>query len=73
MCILQWRFAFNYNVIYDIINDDVSRVLDLVNFVALIVGHSIVAMELLWRNHSEKSSNNCNIFVIFYEFILDIK
>jgi len=54
MCILQLRFAFNYNVIYDLIHDDVSRVLDLVNFVALIVGHSVVAMELLWRNHSEQ-------------------
>ncbi|KAM8703874.1 hypothetical protein ACLKA7_008494 [Drosophila subpalustris] len=54
MWICQWRFAFNYNVIYDFINDDVSRVLDLVNFVALIVGHSAVATEALWSNHSEK-------------------
>ncbi|KAL7731221.1 hypothetical protein ACLKA6_014408 [Drosophila palustris] len=54
MWICQWRFAFNYNVIYDFINDDVSRVLDLVNFVALIVGHSAVATEVLWSNHSDK-------------------
>jgi len=54
LCIFQWRFAFNYNVIYDAVNDNVSRILDLVNFVALIVAHSVVAMELLWRNHSQQ-------------------
>ncbi|KAH8417882.1 hypothetical protein KR222_007570, partial [Zaprionus bogoriensis] len=52
--IFQWRFAFNYNVIYDVVHDDVSRVLDLVNFIALIVGHSVVAQELLWRNHGDR-------------------
>lgn len=54
VCIFEWRFAFNYNVIYDVVHDDVSRVLDLVNFIALIVGHSIVAQELLWRDHSDR-------------------
>lgn len=53
LCIFEWRFAFNYNVIYDVVHDDVSRVLDLVNFVALIVGHCIIAHELIWRDHSD--------------------
>lgn len=54
LCIFEWRLAFNYNVIYDVVHDDVSRVLDLVNFVALIVGHCIVTQELLWRDHSDR-------------------
>ncbi|KAH8388255.1 hypothetical protein KR093_002295, partial [Drosophila rubida] len=53
LSIFRWRFAFNYDVIFDVVNDEVSRVLDLINFVALIVGHFVVATELLWRNHSE--------------------
>ncbi|KAH8414290.1 hypothetical protein KR215_002444 [Drosophila sulfurigaster] len=54
LSIFRWRFAFNYEVIFDAVNDDVSRVLDLINFVALIVGHLVMATELLWRNLSDQ-------------------
>ncbi|XP_060647182.1 putative gustatory receptor 98a [Drosophila nasuta] len=59
LSIFRWRFAFNYEVIFDAVNDDVSRVLDLINFVALIVGHSVMATELLWWNLSDQ--RYCNI------------
>lgn len=52
--ISRWRFAFNYNVIYDYSNDHLSRIIDLVNFDLLIVGHFIVALEMIWKNRSEK-------------------
>lgn len=52
--ISRWRHAFNYNVIYDYRNDHLSRILDLINFDLLIVGHFIVAFEMLWKNRCEK-------------------
>ncbi|KAH8417628.1 hypothetical protein KR222_002997, partial [Zaprionus bogoriensis] len=52
--VFKWRFSFNYHVVYDIRNDHVSRIIDLLNFVALVLAHAIVAMELLWRNSSEQ-------------------
>lgn len=52
--ITRWRYSFNYNVIYDYRNDNLSRVIDLINFDLLIVGHFIVALEMNWKNRSEK-------------------
>lgn len=52
--VLNWRFSFNYHVVYDLKNDHVTRNIDLLNFVGLILSHAIVAMELLWRNRSEQ-------------------
>lgn len=54
MFVLNWRFSFNYHVVYDFKNDHVSRNIDLLNFVGLILSHAIVAMELLWKNRSEQ-------------------
>lgn len=52
--IFKWRFSFNYHVVYDIKNDHVSRIIDLLNFVGLITCHATVVMELIWRNRSEQ-------------------
>lgn len=52
--VTSWRFSFNYHVVYDMKNDHVSRYIDLLNFVGLIVSHVIVVMELLWKNHGEE-------------------
>lgn len=52
--IFKWRFNFNYHVVYDIKNDHVSRIIDLLNFVGLITCHGTVVMELIWRNRSEQ-------------------
>ncbi|KAL7731220.1 hypothetical protein ACLKA6_014407 [Drosophila palustris] len=50
--ISRWRFAFQYQTNYDYLHDHLSRIIDLTNFVALVVGHLIVSMELIWRNQS---------------------
>lgn len=52
--VLNWRFSFNYHVVYDLKNDHVTRNIDLLNFVGLTLSHAIVAMELLWKNRSEQ-------------------
>ncbi|XP_039494080.1 putative gustatory receptor 98a [Drosophila santomea] len=48
-----WRFSFNYALDYDFLNDQFSSTIDLSNFVALIVSHAIIVMELLWANCSK--------------------
>ncbi|KAH8312218.1 hypothetical protein KR044_009828 [Drosophila immigrans] len=50
--IFQWRISFNYHVVYDIRIDYFSRFIDVLNFVALVACHTVVAMELMWRNRS---------------------
>lgn len=52
--ISHWRYAFNYNVIYDHRNDNLSRIIDLFNFNLLIMGHLIVIIEVIWMNRSER-------------------
>ncbi|XP_060648293.1 putative gustatory receptor 98a [Drosophila nasuta] len=41
------------SVVYDVRHDHLSRFLDFANFVALIAGHILVALDLIWRNCSE--------------------
>ncbi|XP_041630326.1 putative gustatory receptor 98a [Drosophila kikkawai] len=45
------RFSFDYDFTYDFINDHFSRVIDLTNYVSLIISHVIVVTQLVWRNH----------------------
>lgn len=52
--IFRWRIAFNYTVDYDRLNDPLSYVLDLVNFMALVVSHMVVSFELIWQNRSNQ-------------------
>ncbi|KAH8288755.1 hypothetical protein KR054_009284 [Drosophila jambulina] len=44
------RFSFDYDFTYDFINDHFSRVIDLANFVALIISHVVIVSQLVWRN-----------------------
>ncbi|EDV53412.1 putative gustatory receptor 98a [Drosophila erecta] len=48
-----WRFSFDYELDYDFLNDRFSSTIDLSNFVALVVGHAIIVLELLWANCSK--------------------
>lgn len=52
--ISHWRYAFNYNVIYDYRNDYLSRIIDLFNFNLLVIGHFIIIIELIWMNRSKR-------------------
>ncbi|KAH8242789.1 hypothetical protein KR032_002159 [Drosophila birchii] len=45
------RFSFDYDFTYDFINDHFSRVIDLTNFVALIISHVVIVNQLIWRNY----------------------
>ncbi|KAH8388258.1 hypothetical protein KR093_002294, partial [Drosophila rubida] len=47
-----WRFQFKYEVNYDFFNDYFSRGVDLIIFVALVFGHLITSIEMIWRNRS---------------------
>ncbi|SPP80630.1 putative gustatory receptor 98a [Drosophila guanche] len=47
-----WRFSFKYEFGYDFLNDHMSRVIDLSNFVELMCAHFIIVMEILWGNLS---------------------
>lgn len=51
--VLYYRFFCKYQLIYDAEHDSFSTILDLGNFVTLIVGHGIVAMNMIWNNHME--------------------
>lgn len=48
-----WRFSFDYEFDYDFLNDRFSSTIDLSNFVALVLGHAIIVLELLWGNCSK--------------------
>ncbi|XP_017844666.2 putative gustatory receptor 98a [Drosophila busckii] len=52
--ILNWRFSFNYMVIYDFCHDHFSRMLDLVNYVTLTATHAAITIEVLWLNRTEQ-------------------
>ncbi|XP_034488542.1 putative gustatory receptor 98a [Drosophila innubila] len=52
--IVNWRISFNYHVVYDIKLDQFSRIIDVLNYLALITCHIVVAMELLWKNRGEE-------------------
>lgn len=66
--ISHWRYAFNYNVIYDHRKDYLSRIIDLFNFDLLIVGHFIVIIELIWMNRTERIDQHfLHIQYIFFD------
>ncbi|XP_017034981.2 putative gustatory receptor 98a [Drosophila kikkawai] len=44
----SWRLSFEYDLAYDFRNDPFSRIIDLMNFIALITSHVIIVMELVW-------------------------
>ncbi|EDW24050.1 GL23924 [Drosophila persimilis] len=48
----SWRFSFNYEFAYDFLNDHMSRILDLTNFLVLMSAHFTIVMEILWGNRS---------------------
>lgn len=48
--IAHWRFSFNYNVVYDVKNDYVSRAIDLQKFVGLVICHAVITAEVFWKN-----------------------
>ncbi|XP_017866411.1 PREDICTED: putative gustatory receptor 98a [Drosophila arizonae] len=55
LCLIsRWRIAFNYHVDYDRLNDTVSYVLDLLNFVALTVSHFVISFQLIWQSRSSR-------------------
>ncbi|EDW14974.2 uncharacterized protein Dmoj_GI24561 [Drosophila mojavensis] len=55
LCLIsRWRIAFNYHVDYDRLNDTVSYVLDLLNFVALTVSHFVISFQLIWQSRSSQ-------------------
>ncbi|ALC45566.1 maker165 [Drosophila busckii] len=58
--ITHWRFDFKYAVIYDRQYDYLSKLIDMANFVALIVSHVLIGMELLWHNRSEQIASQFN-------------
>lgn len=55
--VLYYRFFGKYHIIYDAEHDLFSTILDLGNFVILIVGHGVVAMDVIWNNHMEIFKN----------------
>ncbi|KAH8312217.1 hypothetical protein KR044_009829 [Drosophila immigrans] len=52
--ICSWRFFGDYSVVYDVRCDHLSHFLDFANFAALITGHALVSLDLLWRNCSDQ-------------------
>ncbi|KAH8251954.1 hypothetical protein KR038_011928 [Drosophila bunnanda] len=45
-----FRFSFDYDFTYDFINDHFSRIVDLTNYVALMMSHVVIVNQLVWRN-----------------------
>ncbi|XP_064550888.1 putative gustatory receptor 98a [Drosophila montana] len=48
--IFRWRYLIDQNIVF---LDNKSRIVYLVGILELLVGHCVVAMELLWSNHSK--------------------
>lgn len=55
--VLYYRLFCKYDIIYDAENDLFSTILDLGNFVILILGHGIIAMDVIWNNHMDIFKN----------------
>lgn len=65
--VLSYRLFGKYHVIYDEERDYFSTCLDLCNYVALIVGHGVVAFEIIWKNHMESLNTLHQIRSILWE------
>ncbi|XP_020799843.1 putative gustatory receptor 98a [Drosophila serrata] len=53
----RWRLRFDYEINYDVRNDQFSRFIDMTNYVAMIVSHIIIVMELVWLKRNDEVNN----------------